>query len=65
MLTELTLVAGDIYDRSVILTGGGALLVGLPQYLQSSSDSGCVAEDPRFHRSRSVSAREEPLLLLA
>ena len=34
-LTELLAeVAGDIYDRGLILTGGGALLPGLAQYLQ-------------------------------
>ena len=34
-LTELAPeVAGDIFDRGVILTGGGASLEGLPRYLQ-------------------------------
>src|SRR5690606_4654151 len=35
-LTELRPeVAADIYDRGVILTGGGALLEGLDQYMRS------------------------------
>ena len=31
-------VAGDIFDRGLILTGGGALLEGLPSYLQKELD---------------------------
>ena len=35
-LTELRPeVAADIYDRGVILTGGGALLEGIDQYLRA------------------------------
>jgi rod shape-determining protein MreB len=55
MLTELAPeVAGDIYDRGVILTGGGALLDGLPQYLQSSSDSPSASPKTRALQSFAV-----------
>ena len=66
MLTELAPeVAGDIYDRGVILTGGGALLDGLPQYLQQQlSLSVRVADEPRYAIVRGLSQLfEEPLLL--
>jgi rod shape-determining protein MreB and related proteins len=66
MLTELAPeVAGDIYDRGVILTGGGAQLDGLQQYLQKELGLGVrVADDPRFAIVRGLSQMfEEPLLL--
>ena len=66
MLTELAPeVAGDIFDRGVILTGGGALLDGLPQYLQKQLGLGVrVAEEPRYAIVRGLSQLfEEPLLL--
>jgi rod shape-determining protein MreB len=66
MLTELAPeVAGDIYDRGVILTGGGALLDGLPQYLQKELNLAVrVSDDPRFAIVRGLSQLfEEPLLL--
>jgi rod shape-determining protein MreB len=66
MLSELAPeVAGDIYDRGVILTGGGALLDGLPQYLQRQLGLAVrVADDPRFAIVRGLSQLfEEPLLL--
>lgn len=66
MLTELAPeVAGDIYDRGLILTGGGALLDGLPQYLQRQLGLAVrVADDPRFAIVRGLSQLfEEPLLL--
>jgi len=66
MLTELAPeVAGDIYDRGVILTGGGALLDGLPQYLQKQLGLAVrVADDPRFAIVRGLSQLfDEPLLL--
>lgn len=49
-LTELRPeVAADIYDRGVILTGGGALLDGLDQYLRSFINLAVsVAEEPRY-----------------
>jgi rod shape-determining protein MreB and related proteins len=66
MLTELAPeVAGDIYDRGLILTGGGASLDGLPQYLQKQLGLAVrVADDPRFAIVRGLSQLfEEPLLL--
>ncbi|HXF43019.1 MAG TPA: rod shape-determining protein [Pyrinomonadaceae bacterium] len=49
-LTELRPeVAADIYDRGVILTGGGALLKGLDQYLRSYINLAVtVAEEPQY-----------------
>ena len=48
-LTELRPeVAADIYDRGVILTGGGALLDGIDQYMRSLINlSVTVADEPR------------------
>src|ERR1700752_71519 len=66
MLTELApQVAGDIYDRGILLTGGGALLDGLPQYLQRELGLGVRdSEDPRYAIVRGLSQLfEEPLLL--
>jgi len=49
-LTELRpQVAADIYDRGVILTGGGALLEGIDQYMRSFINlAATVAEEPRY-----------------
>lgn len=66
MLSELAPeVSGDILTRGLILTGGGALLEGLPQYLQRQLDLGVrVADDPRFAIVRGLTQLfEEPLLL--
>ena len=66
MLTELAPeVAGDVYDRGLILTGGGALLDGLPQYLQKELGLAVrVADEPRYAIVRGLSQLfEEPLLL--
>ena len=66
MLTELAPeVAGDIYDRGVILTGGGALLEGLPNFMQKELGLAVrVADDPRFAIVRGLQQLfEEPLLL--
>ena len=66
MLTELAPeVAGDVYERGLILTGGGAQLEGLSQYLQRELDLVVkVAEDPRFAIVRGLAQLyEEPLLL--
>jgi rod shape-determining protein MreB and related proteins len=66
MLTELAPeVAGDVYNRGVILTGGGALMDGLPEYLQKElALSVRVADDPRFAIVRGLSQLyDEPLLL--
>jgi rod shape-determining protein MreB len=58
-------VAGDIFERGLILTGGGALLEGLPTYLTKELElSVRVADDPRFAIVRGLSQLyEEPLLL--
>lgn len=49
-LTELRPeVAADVYDRGVILTGGGALLEGLDQYLRSFINLPVtLADEPRY-----------------
>jgi rod shape-determining protein MreB len=49
-LTELRPeVAADIYDRGVILTGGGALLEGIDQYLRSFINLPVtVSDEPRY-----------------
>lgn len=49
-LTELRPeVAADIYDRGVILTGGGALLDGIDQYMRSFINLPItVADEPRY-----------------
>jgi rod shape-determining protein MreB len=58
-------VAGDIFDRGIILTGGGAMLEGLASYLQKELGlSVVVANDPRFAIVRGLAQLyEEPLLL--
>jgi rod shape-determining protein MreB and related proteins len=58
-------VAGDVFDRGLILTGGGALLEGLPSYLRKELGLAVrVAEDPRFAIVRGLSQLyDEPLLL--
>jgi rod shape-determining protein MreB and related proteins len=65
-LSELAAeVAGDIYDRGVILTGGGALLEGMGEYLQKELGLAVrVSEDPRLAIVRGLSIMfDEPLLL--
>jgi rod shape-determining protein MreB len=49
-LTELRPeVAADIYDRGVILTGGGALLDGIDQYMRSFINLPVsIADEPRY-----------------
>jgi len=49
-LTELRPeVAADIYDRGVILTGGGALLEGIDQYMRSYINLAVsISEEPRY-----------------
>jgi len=58
-------VAGDIFDRGLILTGGGASLEGLPSYLEKELNLDVrVADDPRFAIVRGLSQLyDEPLLL--
>lgn len=65
-LTELPAeVAGDIYDRGLILTGGGAQLDGLAEYLNKELGLPVlIADDPRFAIVRGLSHMfDEPLLL--
>jgi rod shape-determining protein MreB len=49
-LTELRPeVAADIYDRGIILTGGGALLEGLDQYMRGFTNLPVtVSDEPRY-----------------
>ena len=49
-LTELRPeVAADIYDRGVVLTGGGSLLDGIDQYMRSYVNLAMtVADEPRY-----------------
>ena len=49
-LTELRPeVAADIYDRGVILTGGGAMLEGIDQYMRSFINLPVtIADEPRY-----------------
>lgn len=49
-LTELRPeVAADIYDRGVILTGGGAMLDGIDQYMRGTINLPVsVADEPRY-----------------
>ena len=58
-------VAADLHDRGLILTGGGALLKGLDEYLSAETRLAVsVAEDPRFATVRGLSQLfDEPLLL--
>ena len=42
-------VAGDVYDRGIILTGGGALFGGLADFLRETTKlSVQIAEEPRY-----------------
>jgi rod shape-determining protein MreB len=58
-------VAADIFDRGIIVTGGGALLAGLQQYLHA--ETGLVvriADEPRLAIVRGLAQLfDEPLLL--
>ncbi|HEV2707475.1 MAG TPA: rod shape-determining protein [Pyrinomonadaceae bacterium] len=58
-------VAADIYDRGIILTGGGALLDGLATFLaQETRLATRVADNPRFSTVNGLSQLfEDPLLL--
>lgn len=58
-------VAGDIYERGVILTGGGASLEGMTQHLSSELNLAVrVADEPRYAIVRGLSQMfDEPLLL--
>ena len=58
-------VAADIYDRGLIMTGGGALFDGLPELLQRETRLQTrVAEEPRHACVRGLQQLfDEPLLL--
>jgi len=65
-LTELRPeVAADIYDRGIILTGGGALLSGIDQYIRNFVNLPVtVSEEPRCATVRGLlSMFDEPELL--
>ena len=70
-------VAADIYDRGIILTGGGALLEGMDAYLQRETNlPTTITEEPRYAIVKGLAqlfdiplllrrvARNEPSLLL-
>lgn len=65
-LTELRPeVAADIYDRGIILTGGGALLNGVDEYIRSFVNlSVIVSDEPRYATVRGLLKMfDEPELL--
>jgi rod shape-determining protein MreB len=65
-LTELPPeIAGDIYDRGIILTGGGALFGGLDDYLRDETKLPVrVADEPRYAIVRGLEqVFNEPLWL--
>jgi len=66
-LTELRPeVAADIYDRGIILTGGGALLNGVDQYLRNFVNLFVIVSDePRYATVRGLlNMFDEPELLV-
>lgn len=58
-------VAGDIYDRGIILTGGGALFDGMAEYMnQQTKLTVRVADEPRYAIVRGLALMfDDPLLL--
>jgi rod shape-determining protein MreB and related proteins len=58
-------VAADIYDRGIILTGGGALLEGMEEYLgRETGLTVRTADEPRYAIVRGLAQLyDEPLLL--
>ncbi|HST51748.1 MAG TPA: rod shape-determining protein [Pyrinomonadaceae bacterium] len=58
-------VAADIYDRGLILTGGGALLDGMAEFLQRETNLAVnMPDEPRYAIVRGLSQLfDEPLLL--
>lgn len=65
-LTELRPeVAADIYDRGIILTGGGALMEGLEQYLRNFIHLPVtISDEPRYATVKGLlSMFDEPELL--
>jgi rod shape-determining protein MreB len=58
-------VASDIYDRGIILTGGGALLDGMAEFLQRETNLVTrIPPEPRYSIVKGLSQLfDEPLLL--
>lgn len=58
-------VAADLYDRGIILTGGGAQLTGLEDYLRDQTTLPVrTADEPRYAAVRGLATMfDEPLLL--
>lgn len=58
-------VAADIYDRGLIMTGGGALLDGLAEFLQRETNlTTRIPEEPRYAAVKGLSQLfDDPLLL--
>jgi rod shape-determining protein MreB and related proteins len=58
-------VAGDIYDRGIILTGGGALFEGIGDYMNEHTKLTVrVADEPRYAIVRGLARMfDDPLLL--
>ena len=58
-------VAGDIYERGIILTGGGALFTGMADYVREQTKlSVQVADEPRYAIVRGLEQMfDHPLLL--
>jgi rod shape-determining protein MreB len=58
-------VAGDIYDRGIVLTGGGAEFGGLDDYLRDETKLPVrIADEPRYAIVRGLEQMfDEPLLL--
>ncbi|MBV9209909.1 MAG: rod shape-determining protein, partial [Acidobacteria bacterium] len=58
-------VAADIYDRGIILTGGGAQMEGLEEYLKGETRLPVTTSaEPRFAIARGLEQMyDEPLLL--
>ncbi len=65
-LTELRPeVAADIFDRGIILTGGGSLFTGMDNYLRNTTKLPVhIADEPRYATVRGLLQMfDEPLLL--
>jgi rod shape-determining protein MreB len=65
-LTELPPeVAGDIYDRGIILTGGGAQFAGLDDYFREQTKLPVrIADEPKYAIVRGLQQMfDEPLWL--
>ena len=58
-------VAGDIYDRGIILTGGGALFNGIEEYMREQTKLAVTtADEPRYAIVRGLARMfDDPLLL--